>query len=111
MKLFFETAVQARAFLAAVPLGLLLCLLLELERGMPGGKGLWDVLLVLLCAAGLGLLLFWTKESGLRAYHLLAVGVGLLLYRCGIGRVFRKLGAVWRSKEKKKKPEKIQECK
>lgn len=72
MKLFFETAVQARAFLAAVPLGLLLGLLLELERGMPGGKGLWDVLLVLLCAAGLALLLFWTKESGLRAYHLLA---------------------------------------
>lgn len=111
MKLFFETAVQARAFLAAVPLGLLLGLLLELERGMPGGKGLWDVLLVLLCAAGLGLLLFWTKESGLRAYHLLAVGVGLLLYCCGLGRVFRKLGIVWRAKEKKEKPEKIQECK
>ena len=104
MKLFFETAVQARAFLTAVPLGLALGLLLGLERRLPGGRALWDVLLVLLCAVGIGLLLFWTGESGLRAYHLLAVGTGLLLYRCGVGRALQKLEGIFRSKEKKKTP-------
>ena len=104
MKLFFETAVQARAFLTAVPLGLALGLLLGLERRLPGGRTLWDVLLVLLCAVGIGLLLFWTGESGLRAYHLLAVGTGLLLYRCGVGRALQKLEGIFRPKEKKTPP-------
>ena len=85
MKLFFETSIQARAFLSAVPLGLMLGVLLNLEACLPGWKALWDILLMLLCAAGLGMLLFWTEEGRLRIYHLLAVGTGLLLYRCGAG--------------------------
>ena len=55
MKLFFETSIQARAFLSAVPLGLMLGVLLNLEACLPGWKALWDILLMLLCAAGLGL--------------------------------------------------------
>lgn len=84
MKLFFETADQATAFLAAAPLGFLLGLCFGLERLVPWGKALWDVLTFLLLGAALLLLLFWTKESGLRPYHLLAVLTGFLLYRCGV---------------------------
>ena len=48
MKLFFETSIQARAFLSAVPLGLMLGVLLNLEACLPGWKALWDILLMLL---------------------------------------------------------------
>ena len=107
MKLFFETSIQARAFLSAVPLGLALGVLLNLESCFPGWKVLWDVLLMLLCAAGIGMLLFWTGEDRLRIYHLLAVGTGLLLYRCGAGCVLSKIKATFspgkNTREKKKK--------
>ena len=107
MKLFFETSIQARAFLSAVPLGLMLGVLLNLEACLPGWKALWDILLMLLCAAGLGMLLFWTEEGNLRIYHLLAVGTGLLLYRCGAGCILSKIKATFspekNAREKKKK--------
>ena len=107
MKLFFETSIQARAFLSAVPLGLMLGVLLNLEACLPGWTALWDILLMLLCAAGLGMLLFWTEEGRLRIYHLLAVGTGLLLYRCGAGCILSKIKATFspgkNAREKKKK--------
>ena len=60
-----------------------------------------------LCAAGLGMLLFWTEEGSLRIYHLLAVGTGLLLYRCGAGCILSKIKATFspgkNAREKKKK--------
>lgn len=103
MKLFFETSIQARAFLSAVPLGLALGVLLNLETCLPGWKALWDVLLMLLCAAGLGMLLFWTGEGRLRIYHLLAVATGLLLYRCGAGCILSKIKAAFSETIQRKK--------
>lgn len=108
MKLFFETAIQARVFLSAVPLGIMLGMLLNLESRLPGGKALWDVLLMLLCAIWMGILLLWTGENGLRLYHLLAVGTGLLLYRCGVSRLLSKIKTAFSSgKASPKRKEKM----
>ena len=63
MKLFFETSIQARAFLSAVPLGLMLGVLLNLEACLPGWKALWDILLMLLCAATCEFIICWQSAQ------------------------------------------------
>lgn len=89
MKLFFETALQARVFLAAVPIGILLGLCLDLGEICGKARIVIDIVAMLLAAAALVLLSILSLENGLQIYHLLAVIVGILLYLCGIGRLLR----------------------
>ena len=91
-----------------IPLGLMLGVLLNLEACLPGWKALWDILLMLLCAAGLGMLLFWTEEGRLRIYHLLAVGIGLLLYHlAALAASFRKSKQLFLREKRSGKEEKM----
>lgn len=89
MKLFFETAAQARAFLAMLPLGIFLAVCYDLASAAKGSRPFWDVLLMLLCGLGVALFLLWTKADGLRLYHLLALCMGCILYFRGIGALLR----------------------
>lgn len=89
MKLFFETALQARVFLAALPIGLMLGLCLDMGKLFGKARPAADILAMLLGAAGLIILSMLSLENGLQLYHLLAVAVGMLLYLCGVGRLFR----------------------
>ncbi len=86
MNLFFETENQARAFIAAVPLGFVMAAAFS----MPGKSGrfraLLDVLWLLACGASLLMLTVFTRESGLRAYHILALIVGAILYLLGVNK-------------------------
>ena len=89
MRLFFETSVQAEAFLFTVPLGMLLAAGFDLTAAAKRCRVLLDVLLFLLCAIAL---LYWIRlmrDEGLRMYHLLALCVGMLLYVRGVGALAR----------------------
>lgn len=89
MKPFFETAVQARIFLAALPIGFLLGILLDIG-GLLGKAGIVaDIAALLAAGAGLAMLSLLSMENGLQLYHLLAVVLGCLLYTAGIGRAIR----------------------
>ena len=74
MTLFFETAGQAQAFLAAVPLGLLLAACLDASVLAGPLRPVADVLMM-------------------RLYHLLALLTGAVLYTQGIGRLVRLIRA------------------
>ena len=89
MKLFFETAGQAQAFLAAVPLGLVLAACLDAS-----------VLMMLTAGFALMGMMLLSRDEALRLYHLLAILTGALLYTQGIGRLVRLIGA-WLKKRKK----------
>lgn len=89
MKLFFETAVQARVFLAALPIGLLLGLLLDMGSLLGKARIVADIAAALVAGCGLVVLSLLSMENGLQLYHLLAVIVGCLLYSFGIGRAMR----------------------
>ena len=93
MKLFFETAGQAQAFLAAVPLGLVLAACLD-------ASALADVLMMLTAGFALMGMMLLSRDEALRLYHLLAILTGALLYTQGIGRLVRLAGA-WLKKRKK----------
>lgn len=83
MKLFFETAGQAQAFLTAVPLGLLLAACLDASALTGPLRPLADALLVL--GGGLALMaaMLLVRDETLRMYHLLALLTGAVLYRPG----------------------------
>lgn len=100
MKLFFETAGQAQAFLAAVPLGLLLAACLDASAAAGPLRPVVDVALLLLCGLSLMGLLLFTRDGAMRMYHLLAVLTGAILYSGGVGRLARALGR--RIKKRKK---------
>ena len=87
MKLFFETSGQAQAFLAAVPLGMLLAAALDLSRYTGRLKPAADVAALLLCSLSLLALTLALRDASLRLYHVLAVVIGALLYAGGVGRV------------------------
>ena len=97
MKLFFETAGQAQAFLAAVPLGLVLAACLD--ASVLAGP-LADVLMMLTAGFALMGMMLLSRDEALRLYHLLAILTGALLYTQGIGRLVRLAGA-WLKKRKK----------
>jgi len=87
MKLFFETSGQAQAFLAAVPLGIILAAALDLSRYAGRLKPVTDVAALLLCSLSLIALTLFLRDAALRLYHVLAVVIGALLYAGGIGRL------------------------
>lgn len=93
VRLFFETSIQAEAFLFTMPLGFLVAACFDLTSFASKGRVLVDVLLMLLCAAALLTGIALMGEAGLRLYHLLALLIGALLYTQGIGRVFKALRA------------------
>lgn len=101
LEMLFARAAQGRAFLLLTAGGVLLGLLMQgaglLHRlWKPAGMAA-DVLWAL-AAAGLTLYAAFLAGSGLRAYALLGLCVGLALYRagllpllCGAGRLLQKL--------------------
>lgn len=89
MKLFFETALQARVFLLALPIGLMLGACLDAGKLFGKARPAADILALLTAAFGLILLSLISLENGLQLYHLLAVVVGMILYLSGIGRCVR----------------------
>ena len=91
MKLFFETAFQAQAFLMVLPVGLALGLCFDLFALIKKGRPLMDVLALLGCAAATLFVVQFSRDDGLRLYHLLALFLGAVLYFCGLGRLFRGL--------------------
>lgn len=91
MRLFFETSLQAEAFLAAVPLGFFLAAGFDLTSAVRRGRAVLDVLLLLACAGALLCLMRFMKDEGLRLYHLLALCAGALLYVRGVGGLLRAL--------------------
>lgn len=86
----FARAAQEQAFLWLMACGLLLGLLLHLSaavhRGHPWLGILCDMVFAL-CAGGMALLVLLRFGGGLRAYGLLGVLVGLLLYFAGLSRL------------------------
>lgn len=100
MKLFFETAGQAQAFLAAVPLGLVLAACLDASVLAGPLRPLADVLMMLTAGFALMGMMLLSRDEALRLYHLLAILTGALLYTQGIGRLVRLAGA-WLKKRKK----------
>lgn len=89
MRLFFETSMQAQIFLALLPVGLLLAGCVDAASLARKSRPFWDVLIILACGLGIVVFLSLLKDDGLRGYHLLAVLTGILLYICGIGRLWR----------------------
>lgn len=89
MKLFFETSSQAVSFLAAIPIGVLVCLCLC----SAGSCGLWRLILdlaVLVCSASAFFFLFvMCQNVNLRFYHLLGVVLGAFLCLRGIGTLLK----------------------
>ena len=100
MKLFFETAGQAQAFLAAVPLGLVLAACLDASVLAGPLRPLADVLMMLAAGFALMAMMLLSRDEALRLYHLLAILTGALIYTQGIGRLVRLAGA-WLKKRKK----------
>jgi hypothetical protein len=84
MKLFFETAAQASLFLATIPLGFGIAVLIDLAGRAGTLKPLWDVLAMLTCFGSLAFTVVLLGDGGLRVYHLLSVLIGALLYRLGL---------------------------
>lgn len=105
MKLFFETAGQAQAFLMAVPLGLLLAACLDASALTGPLRPLADALLVL--GGGLALMaaMLLVRDETLRMYHLLALLTGAVLYSQGIGRLVRMARARIQKRKKTRKAE------
>lgn len=93
MTLFFETAGQAQAFLAAVPLGLLLAACLDASVLAGPLRPVADVLVMLVAAASLMAMMLLARDEALRLYHLLALLTGAVLYTQGIGRLVRLIRA------------------
>lgn len=100
MNLFFETSGQAQIFLATVPIGFLLALLIDVDRGLGALRPVWDVLCMLACGAMMLMVLLMMRDGGLRVYHALALLTGSLLYLVGVRRA---ISAVRRRLGKKQK--------
>ena len=93
MTLFFETAGQVQAFLAAVPLGLLLAACLDASVLAGPLRPVADVLVMLTAAASLMAMMLLARDEALRLYHLVALLTGAVLYTQGIGRLVRLIRA------------------
>ncbi|MEG1891051.1 MAG: spore cortex biosynthesis protein YabQ [Clostridia bacterium] len=103
MNLFFETSNQARVFLAAVPIGFVVSLLIDCVACARHMRPVLDVLCLLACGLMLIAVMLLFGDDGLRVYHLLALAVGACIYLCGVGRLVRmarKRWCLWKAKNK-----------
>lgn len=89
MKLFFETTLQAQVFLALLPLGMLLAACADIASMAHKTRPIWDVLILLACGLAAVIFVEMLKDDGVRAYHLLSICTGAVIYLCGFGRLFR----------------------
>lgn len=104
----FARAAQGQAFLWLMVCGLLLGLLLHLSAAVHRGHpwlGLLCDLIFALCAGSMALMVLLRFGGGLRAYGLLGVLVGLLLYFAGLSRLLegaaRRFSRLMARREKK----------
>lgn len=83
MRLFFETSLQAQAFLATIPIGFFLALGLDMSHAFPKARPVLDVLCLLAGGLATLCLIQFMKSDSLRFFHLLALFLGALLYLAG----------------------------
>ncbi|MCI6039869.1 MAG: hypothetical protein MR742_05020 [Clostridiales bacterium] len=100
MRLFFETTGQAQAFLAAVPLGLVLAACLDASVLTGPLRPLADVVMMLAGGIALMVMMLLARDEALRLYHLLAVLTGAVLYTQGIGRLVRMMRTSLKKRKK-----------
>lgn len=89
MNLFFETTVQANCFLCMVPVGFAIAACLDVSAFLGRFRLLLDILVLLLAGMGVLMLISVMQEGSLRAYHLLGLLTGAIVYLQGIGRLLR----------------------
>ena len=78
--LFFETQTQAYLFLASIPLGFLLMLILALRIRYAAIRTPFDFVAIIGAALILSMFIAKNREGGMRMYHLLGVLCGVYLY-------------------------------
>lgn len=100
MNLFFETTAQAHIFLATIPLGFALALIIDITSHAGHMRLLLDVLCLLVCGIALICLMLMFKDKGIRIYHLLALIIGAILYLLGVKQL---MISVWRKLPKRHK--------
>ena len=100
MRLFFETTGQAQAFLAAVPLGLVLAACLDASVLTGPLRPLADVVMMLAGGIALMVMMLLARDEALRLYHLLAVLTGAVLYTQGIGSLVRMMRTSLKKRKK-----------
>lgn len=93
MKLFFETAGQARSFLMCIPLGFLLFLLLDNDSAPGMFRFLLDFFIVLFYGALLMQIMIQFQENALREFHLLGSLSGGILYLSGVSKIRKSISA------------------
>ena len=99
MKLFFETAVQKSAFLMSLPVGFMICLILDTKVRSTLIQAVLDLGVLASTGFILVLLVLFSSDASLRIYHLLGFFGGAILYVCGIGKCRKKVKK-WYSKRK-----------
>lgn len=99
MNLFFETAGQAGCFLIMLPIGFAAAACLDAGAAAGRLRPALDVLVLLLAGVALLLAVVLLRENAVRAYHLLGLLTGAVLYVCGVGRAIRLMGARRRRKK------------
>lgn len=106
LEALFAHQQQQQAFLTLVACGLALGLMLHagaLLRRFGFLRALWDALTAACAAAGLFLVALRFR-SGLRAYEVLGLLVGLCLYMAGLLPVFQCVGGLFRKNQKNRRP-------
>ena len=99
MKLFFETAVQKNVFLLTLPVGFLVCFLLDTQIPSILIQTFLDFGVLISTGVILVLLVLFSDGSTLRIYHLLGLISGAILYVCGVGICRRKVKLWYRQRK------------
>lgn len=96
MKLFFETALQMKFFLLMIPLGFIVCFLLDNGMTSVAFRFVLDLLVMILCGFCIVLYMLVLDETSIRFYHMLGLICGSILYMCGAARFRRGLAKRFR---------------
>jgi len=99
MKLFFETGIQMRFFLVTLPLGFLVCFLLDVGASSPVLRLIADLMVLFLCGVCLVWFLLLFDDTAVRGYHLLGVLAGAILYMSGAMRCRKKIVSIFEKRK------------
>lgn len=105
LEALFAHQSQEQAFLAFLVCGLALGLGLHIGAAVrkPVLRALWDVITALACAA-LAFTVLLRFGTGLRAYALLGILLGVLLYLAGLAQVLRLAGNLFQKYKNSRPP-------
>ena len=91
MKLFFESSGQANVFLLMSFSGFVIALLLDSKSSSGVIRLMVDALIIIWGGVTLLATVVFFRENTLRAYHLLGMLSGVLIYLAGVGKIIRRL--------------------